>query len=298
MNEINTLLTTFHPVQLPENWAPMREFVLDSVRDNYAAGRTREDVARALAAFTQFADWVLYTGVGPLDATILRADVIDAYTTQRATEITPAVAERERKVIRTIAGIPNTVETRPVSTSAPAERPYTKAEQADILRWTTSQQHAERRRNCGAIAALGLGCGLTANEVMQARARDLIVLSDGLLAVRLPERIVPVTAAWNDSLTASTDMPGDAYLVCPKADARDSRTLVSFLSADRPRPSARRMRVTWMVNQLDGGTPVRTVMLTAGLTSPDFLRRLIAFTANPEGDARVEALRLNSEVAR
>lgn len=299
MNNAPTLITQFHPNMLAHEWAPIRDFVCDAVRDRYADGRAATDVTNALSAVTGFAAWAVASGMDARENTLLRADVIDAYTAYRATSVTVSVSERERKMLRTIAGLSNTPQRDRATTNAMPSMPYTHEEQNDIRRWATIQPSAARRRVCSAIATMGLGCGLTAHEMMSVRASDVLLLEDGMAAVTVDGRIVPVLASWDEEMKELADGQASDFLIAPRGDRRDNISLGVVLSAARGQaPSAQRMRATWLLAHVDGGTPLNNLIAAAGLTSPDVLRRLLPHALRLEGLAHVRALRLSTEVAR
>ncbi|MFJ2543061.1 hypothetical protein [Microbacterium sp. NPDC087589] len=299
MNNAEEVLETYTP-HIPTNiWNELKPFVVETVRSHYTEGRTRDDIHHGLMTLTGFADWVLTLGLGSLDETILRADVIDAYTTYRSTEVAGFLAERERKRLRVIAGLPAGPEDRAVSTSSTPQTPYTVEEQGEIRRWSQWQSREGSRRNASSIATLGLGCGLTAAEMMTARRDDIIVLDDNLLGVRTPDRTIPVLHSWHDELEVLSQGPDDGYLIGRTWSTRNSMTLKSIIDGlPGLRPSPQRMRASWMLAHVDAGTPLPDFLDAAGLKSPDVLRRLLPFLARTPESARTSALRLATEVAR
>lgn len=300
MHTTENLLDTYQPLLPPDTWTRIREFVVGNVRFRWAPGRTPEGVKLGLGTLTGFADWVLSTGVGELDSSVLLPGVIDAYAAFRLREVAGAVAERERKMLRTIAGISNTREERVTSTSASPSKPYTREEQGEIRRWTDWQATEARRLDCLAIATLGLGCGLTAAEMMEARARDIIFLEDGLLGVGTNGREIPVRVGWHDELARlAQEVEAGEHLIGRGVSTRNARGLYSLMvELGEFVPSARRMRATWLLAHMDYGTPVPNLLEAAGLESPDVLRRLLPFATRLGGAERAAALRLGTEAAR
>lgn len=293
MATTESVLETYTSTLPPTTWMQVRDFVRGTVRFRFTAGRSSRDVERALNALTGFAEWVLLTGIGNLDDSVLRADVIDAYTAQRLADVSAPVAGRERKLLRTLAGLENSPEPRNRETSAPPSQPYTRDEQDEIAQWAEWQSTEGRRRQCRAIAALALGCGLTSAEMLQVRIGDILLLSDGMAAVDTAGRVVPVTAEWNDSLAVLHNGSTSQFVIAPNAASRKRNTLLGTIRrAGYPSPSPQRMRVTWLLNHIDGATPLNTLIEAAGLTSPDMLRRLLPFAVRLEGENRTTALRL------
>lgn len=300
MTPINTLLTTY-TANLPEDvWDKIGPFVRRTVADRYADGRKLETVRFGLIIFAGYVDWVVFHGLGQPDDTILNAELIDAFTVARRDEVKVAVADRERKLIRTIAGLANNADDRFSSTDADPSVPYTVEEEGAIRRWAEGQPSETRRRQCGAAAALALGCGLTPAEVRHVRVSDLHRLADGMVAVTLTDgRVVPVRAWWNDLLVAAMEGEPDEYVICPTAVKRTPYRLVQFLRNSRGiSPSLQRMRATWLLRHVDAGTPLNNLLAAAGLGSSDVLRRVLPFAIRLDGAAAVDALRLGAEVAR
>lgn len=299
VNNPTAVLATYTPHIPTDIWNEMKSFVVETVRSHYTEGRTRDDIHHGLMTLTGFADWVFTLGLGELTPSILRADVIDAYTAYRSTEVAGFLAERERKRLRVIAGLPAGPETRDVSTTSTPQTPYTGEEQGEIRRWTDWQSHQEARRNARAIATLGLGCGLTAAEMMVARVADVVALDDEMLGVNVDGRTVPVLHTWHDELASVATGDDDDYLVGRGYTTRSSSSLQDVItSLPGLRPSPQRMRATWMLAHVEGGTPLPDFLDAAGLTSPDVLRRLLPFIRRTPVDARTRRLRLATEVAR
>lgn len=132
---------------------------------------------------------------------------------------------------------------------------------------------------------------------MQVRVRDIVTLDDGLLGVQLTDRTVPVLSAWNDELArARTALPDD-FLVNPGSSRRDAAGASSALTALNPNsPATQRMRATWLLDHVNASTNIFSLMSAAGLSAPDFLRRLAAFAEHTPASAQPASFRLATEV--
>lgn len=159
MTTTTKLISNYTATLSPAAWNQVRDFVRSTVASLYNDAHPYRVAEHALAAMAGFADWLLYTGAGTPDASSMRADLIDAYTAFRKSEVSPAVSERERKLLRTLAGISNVVEQRHHSTNASAVVPYTAEEQGTFRRWAESQPSQLRHDLATTLLALGLGCG-------------------------------------------------------------------------------------------------------------------------------------------
>ena len=264
----------------PDVWAEMSDFIRTTVERRYASGRSLRATEHALSILTSFAEWVLITGVTAISVKALNERIINAYTSHRKSEVEAPVAERERKLLRTLAGLPNTVEKRTVATTSTPSTPYSPLEQEEIRYWVHWQLTKHRSSVAAAIAALGLGCGLTSGEMAKVREKDIIELEDGLLGVTLEGRTIPVLAEWNDELASTlTDEPSK-YLISPRSVLRDKSAIATSLRICGPgSPSPQRMRATWLLAHVDASTNIFALMAAAGLSAPDFLRRLASFAS-------------------
>lgn len=300
MNNNHGYVNRYTPFFLePAVWAEMNDFVRGTVRRRYSTGRHVRDTERALSTLTSFAEWVLITGVTNVSEKALTERVINAYTSHRKSEVEGPLAERERKLLRTLAGLTNTVEKRTVATTATPSTPYTVLEQEEIRYWAHWQQTDHRSRVATAVAALGLGCGLTSSEMAQVREQDVVELDDGMLGVRLEDRTVPVLAQWNDDLATTLTGTPSQFLVSPRSVLRDKDATAATLKICGPNsPSPQRMRATWLLAHVDASTNIFTLMAAAGLSAPDFLRRLATFASFTPASEQVTSFRLSTEVAR
>lgn len=294
-----SIFDSYQPAISKESWSACRDFVIETIQSRYGHDRSEQDIKKALSLLTGFADWALNAAVGYIDATVLTPEYIDAYRTFRGGEVDTAFAERERKTLYALAGERVAREARPTSTTSRGAQPYSRAEQDEIVRWTERQSTDARRRTCRAMAALGLGCGVSPKEMLHARRRDIITLADGMPGLAVDGREVPVTIEWSDALRSLVDGDPDEYLVAPGCLVRRA-DLMKTISArhGQPAPTAQRMRATWLLAHVDGGTPLNTLIEAAGLGSEDFLRRLLPYAERPTGAARLAALRLSSGGAR
>lgn len=298
MTDNTTYISNYAPRLLDATvWDEMSDFVRDTVRARFSTRRTTRDTARALHALTCFAEWVLLTGVTSVSENALNERVINSYTSHRKSEVEAPVAERERKLLRTLAGLPNTVETRTVATTATPSRPYSHLEQLEIRYWAHWQQSEHRARVATAIAALGLGCGLTSWEMAQVREQDIVELSDGLLGVTLDARTIPVLAEWNDELASTLTRIPSRFLLSPRSTVRDTSATTAALKICGPdSPSPQRMRATWLLAHVNASTNIFALMAAAGLSAPDFLRRLASFASFTPASEQAPLFRLATEV--
>lgn len=283
---------SYSPMLASESWSRVRPFVEDTIAERCSA-MTRRQVDEYQRSLAFFGDWIVQTGMVELDQA-LSEDIIDTYTVDRGREVLPVMAERERKMLRHLADIAPSVEKRAVSTASEPERPYSDAELATFQHWATFQRTDHQRASCMAIFALCVGCGLTSGEVLAVRGSDLLDL-DGVLAVQVERdgRTVPVVDRWRGIFQAVTATATDALLVAPNATNRKGAMQhLLRTTAGQVKPTAARLRMTWLVAHLEAGTPLAALLPASGMTSTDSLRRAMSFVRPMPTDGSYEALRM------
>lgn len=294
--EVSSVLQQYTPTTMPpSHWRAIRAFVLEAV-EPYAEGRTVEAARLALNYMAFFADWLFVTSMAPLVMASLTPNTIEAYTAVRATEVNATVAQRERKLLLQLAGAPAGREPRRrTTTTSTPEAPYRDAELVEFYQWAVNQATPLRRMNCTSILALALGCGLTTSEIVGARRRDIVKLDDGGLGVLVTgrrERVVPALARWEHLLQRLADGPLDEHVLAPNAArTRDTLNYAIVASSGMFMPSPQRLRATWLVAQLNAGTPVNVLLEASGLSSVDSLRRAVFHMAATDEHRKVALLR-------
>lgn len=149
--------------------------------------------------------------------------------------------------------------------------PYSDDEVASIVEWATSRGTARSRADATAIVALGLGAGLTREEMMKVTYDDLTVRR-GVVFVRVPEsryvdyeRAIPMTEPWGTMLVEAV-IPfgrGDEPIALPGYALRSGKSVASFI-ADSKRllggglaPAPTRLRATWIAAHARDKVPPR-----------------------------------------
>lgn len=284
--------SSYNPMLASATWSRVQPFV-DEVTAERCAGMSRRQIDEHQRTLAYFGDWVVQTGMVQLDEA-LAADVIDVYTEDRAREVVRVMAERERKMLRRLAGIAPSVEKRAVSTASEPERPYSDDELATFHHWASYQRTEHQGVACMAIFALSVGCGLTSGEILAVRGSDLLDL-DGVLAVRVARdgRVVPVVDRWRGCFEKVLANATGELLVAPNAtDRKGAMQHVLRASTGSVKPTAARLRMTWLVAHLEAGTPLAALLPASGMTSTDSLRRAMSYVRPMPVDASYEALRM------
>lgn len=274
--------------EVPE-WDQIAGFVRATV-ERYTADRSPRAVRQAMSVLTAYVRWVHRTSAAPMNDRALSTQLIDYYTVAvRAKAVRPVTAERERKILRAIAGAETGVERRQISTTAHPVVPYSAAELNRFRTWADLQP-AAYRTGCVAIVTLAAACGLTRAEISESRGTDVFADLDGAPSLQVRggrARTVPALGGWEAELDVLAGA-GDRRLLPVEHDQvyshyRDVR--------GQERPSPQRLRATWLVTHLTNGVQVPVLLSAAGLSSADSLRRSIPFVPAPPEELRVRMLR-------
>lgn len=289
--------SSYRPLISAASWQRIESFVEGTV-SHRCAEYTAEWRYQHRHALTYFADWVTATHMVPLEQS-LRADVIDVYTAERAREISPSVATRERALLRRLAGLENTFATANRTAPSTPSAPYAKADIVELHSWALHQRTEYLHRACLAVFALCLGCGLTSGEALAVSGRDITELpGSSALAVNVANRTVPVMARWHDELAALKFLVPDTQLaIAPNAASRQATLQLILQSTPNFRPNPQRMRITWLLTHVNAGTHLATLLAAAGLTSLETLRRHLHHLSPLPYAPAMDALRLAGATA-
>lgn len=165
---------------------------------------------------------------------------------------------------------------------AEAVTPYTVAEQASLEGWSRAQTSEERRTSAAALLSLGFGAGLTGAEIIRQRLEDIVSTASAveIHVCGSTPRVIPVLEAWSTGIRDRFNyMHGGGWAF--RADQRGGNInlITDFVSrtAAPVEIQTRRMRATWLVEQLEAGTPLKTLLRISGLQSAEALDRVLPF---------------------
>jgi integrase len=284
------LAASWRPVSVSPRAADFARTVVGQV-----APGSRERAKSLLWAAGKLADYAIGLGLDPVPQVLLHPSVIERFAVSA-----PGLSGPARRTLRTNLRF---LARRVVPALAPADAPlprerckapYSAAEIAGYLALADAQPTMARRMRAGGLICLGAGAGLIRADLRQARGRDIVRRSGGVVVEvggHRP-RVVPVLARYHQPLLASAAFAGNG-LVTGGHDP-DRRNLATPLlraldgGTGLPRLDTSRLRATWLGDcaELLG---LATFMHAAGITCSQRLGDLIA-TLEPAGEA--EAVRL------
>lgn len=280
------------PEMSPKYWAVIRDFVVAAVdRVHLKVSYPTPVLSRNVADFTL---WCWSHAGLPLDDDLFDRGTIGHYISVGCPQLTPAARGNRRSLLLRVSealGVSEVNRFRPLPPSDPTA-PYRHAELVSVISWARGQSTPERRRNGHILLALGLGAGLSAQEIIELRRRDL-VRDDSGITIRVPgprPRLVPVLQEWEDALNGVGH--DDDFVFRPGRTMAYTNAISNFVARGPRhgiRPQSQRMRTTWLIRQLDAGTPVSVLAEAAGVDTLEAFTRYLKFTAPVP---QVEAMRL------
>ncbi|MEU5691076.1 hypothetical protein [Actinosynnema sp. NPDC020468] len=200
---------------------------------------------------------------------------------------------RLRRLSEAIFGVDGA---KPVPLSASdCSRPYRAEEQRALWSWARSQSTEALRFDCRLLLALGLGCGLTAEEIVGLRTAGIRTAeSNGAVVVAVVgrrERLVVCRHTEEDELAELAEGAAAGYLFSHNAVRTKNLTATVLARAhrreDTPPIRVSRLRNTWLSARLAERVPVTTLLSAAGLDSLASLDRLLPHLP-PVGEAQSE----------
>ena len=282
------------------HWAAIEPFVSSVVTD--ADGLTPYRSRDLLVSVSRLTWWAWKSAGLPLERDVLlRREVIARYIEVGCSALKPAARGNARsQLLRVSEALLDTrrvpARLKPLPASDPA-RPYSSQEMNALVSWAEHQSTADRRQNAHVLLALGAGAGLSTSEIGHLRVNQIEIGADGatvhILAGRL--RSVPVIIEWEGALQSRKDKtPGALFAFRPNHTVVYPNLISNFVDRSDVgdvRAHSQRLRSTWLVRQLDAGTPVVPLMEAAGLESLEALTRYLRFVSPSDEQSARNQLR-------
>lgn len=275
--QVRHCIDTYTPTIAPEHWAVIGQFVRDVVSD--CENKTVYAAHTLIVATTYHVLWCWQTAGLPLERDVIfRRDVIAEYTDRGFADATDAYRTNRRSMLLRVSEQVVSPHLRPerlttLASSTPTT-PFTRTEVALLRSWANGQNTLHRRINCNLLLSLSLGAGLSNTEILDVRCQDITVDADGILitVTGTRARVVPVLQPWEGPIAevSQAAMRGSMWLFCPNRVAKNKNIISNLIDRARPpqvRPSPQRLRATWITTHLTANTPMKTLMIAAGVDS-------------------------------
>ena len=247
-------------------------------------------------AVARYIEWCADVAGFELNATELFSRKVIAYAVPKAfAGWSGAATGNMRSVMNAVGRAVDPAGWARVPTLAAAEpsAPYSDGELVQLRSWAAGQPTEMFRRGAAAMLSLCAGAGLTASELDQASSEHISFDSAGALVqvTGRRARLVPVLASWEGMLARILDDEDPyALLFRPGSEQGAYRNATSIFTARSAgtglKPTAPRLRATWVVAHLNAGTPYPVLMEAAGVSDLGSLARFVRFV--PRGTASDE----------
>jgi integrase len=210
----------------------------------------------------------------------LVAEVIEAFVVGGLAGRARSTRGTYRSVLRRLGESAKPAVATPFAGSA-APAPYTGAERAELFSIAGSQRPAWRRASALAMVGLGIGAGLRAGELVDARGQDVAVGPGGVtVAIGGPRgRPVPVAGSYAGLVASLAQHAGPAHLFCPGGAERrypnfvNNFTRLLVAEPGAPRLCSGRARSSFICDHLEMGTPLAELLYISGIAEVESLLR-------------------------
>jgi len=170
--------------------------------------------------------------------------------------------------------------------------PYSSAEVTELVSWSRGLPTAHMRRNSRALLAIGLGAGLSSQEITSLVGTDIHV-EDGVVLVEVGGKLarsVPVQRKWADEVLGLAEESGSRPFYMPDRARITRRDILGFIERCSgeavPKFNVQRLRITWIVGHLATGTPLSALVRASGVGVGQLGKYLRFVAPVSEGDYR------------
>lgn len=287
----------YQPSIDPAYWEAIRDFVRDVVaRTETTVPYTTYALYRASTEFTL---WAWQTAGLPLEVEdLFERSVIAFYVQTGCGQLTAAARGNRRSLLlrmseHLLLDAPTRLE--PMPASNPSE-PYSRREIVSIVSWARAQSTPERRANAHALVALGLGGGLSSQEIIALQVKDVHRERDQVTVTvaGTRRRDVPLLDEYAELMPAVNIATPNGFVFRPGRTQIYVNAISNFVKRGNGgglRPTTQRMRATWLVHHLNAGTPLTVLTRAAGLESLDALARFEHFATEIDAATATRLLR-------
>ncbi|WP_157981604.1 hypothetical protein [Protaetiibacter intestinalis] len=180
-------------------------------------------------------------------------------------------------------------------------RPYSAEDMRRYVLWARTLRGSSRSRALS-LLSLAAGAGLTSEEVVLVRGRDVLIEGGMWVTVGGSRpRLAPAIDAWRPVIRSLTEItPPDEYLFPRVYDGQNPAPHVGdWLNRlpHRPRLAPQRLRVTWIVEQLKSNAGNDELLLAwAGIDRGETLAGYLPFLGEVDATRRAQLIRLRTSV--
>lgn len=257
------------------------------------------DASELCTATTALLTWAVTVGLPVDERTISDPDIRRRFALTGCTHLTASTVANYNGRLARVARAGQPAEGEPPLRASDPSAPYTSLDIDDLLLWADGQP-AARRSSLLAALALSLGCGADNADARSARGTDITVDDQGVhLAIHgAHPRTVTCLRRYEGLLAdLAHAAAGGRHLVAPNSTSRPHNLFDSLVARatktdpSAPRFTCRRGRATWIVHHLTAGTPLRTLVATAGVADLTSFGAYLPWVPTLDPAAAIRALR-------
>lgn len=282
---VTAAITRFSPKDISEDvWDRIRPVVTAAVSGS--SPMTPGLAKRHMTIATQLAVWADQIGV-PLEHSVLfHPETIDRFILEGCAHLSIGTRMNYRSQLwkfgEAVIG-PELFPPHPLPLRrSPTNTPYSPAEVIELMAWSRGLTTPHMRRNAQALLAVGLGAGLSSQEVSGLVGTD-VRQHDGLILVDVigdKARTVPVLRPWAASVRELAEESGRRAFFRPERTRITRADIVAFISRCSSREEAhfsiQRTRITWIVTHFAAGTHLTALERASGVAAAQ-LAKYLAF---------------------
>jgi hypothetical protein len=274
--EVDARLTIarFNPRRVPrEAWAVIAPRARDAVAR--VEPRDARDATELLSRTALLLWWCHGQGLDLGPEVVFAPETLDRFVAQGCARLAKGTRTNYRRILRRVGAAvlgPPTYPDRPlaIEKSDPSV-PYSLQDERALIGWSRGLPTGRMRDGAIALLGLGLGAGLTSGEMNVAEA-DWVEQADAGLVIAVSgsrRRRVPVAARWEWAVRDALAHASDGLLFLPGRIRRRKKQVSVFTenlpAHHKPKLSAQRMRVSWIVRHLDARVPLHILAAAAGV---------------------------------
>jgi hypothetical protein len=280
---VSATISRFTPQKVSDEvWRRIEGFVRTAV--TMAAPGTPFIADHEMTVVAQLVVWADRVGI-PLDpALVLNPETVDRFLVDGCEHLTDGSRLNYRTHLWRIGAAVLGRELFPAK-PLPLKRsavlaPYTNDDITELTSWARGLSTSHMRRNTRALLAIGLGAGLTSEEIQRLVGTDVCQVGGQVLVevIGKAPRTVAVTEDWADDVLALARESVDGPYFCPERSRITRRDVIGFIekcSADSTAQfNVQRLRVTWIVHHLSAGTHLVEFQKMAGVSAGQLVKYL------------------------
>lgn len=280
---VSEAIARFTPASVPEaDWArfgpTVRRWTEAAAPDSAYSARTLLSIA------TQLVIWTECIGLPLVAETILHPDVIDRFVTKGCDNLADGTRLNYRRHLRVVGAAvlgPTIYPPRPLPIRrAGVLPPYSSTQIARLLSWARGLPTERFRHTASGILLLGLGAGLTSQEMSRLVGDDITVDAEGVVISVIGDqaRSAPVLERWETAIADLGAQAGSRPMLMPERTRITRHQLKNFQArcplGDAPALDTGRLRSTWICTHLAAATDIRALEAASGVKASQIVKFL------------------------